>query len=362
MMPLGLRRLSLFVAVCLIGVFFWKSSGDQWQFPQGLLIKQSPLQPSSGHAGPLLWKNVRPRHPVHAMIPLPSAIPISTIPKIQAIFTTESGSRKAWRLKRLNAVKEAMAHSWKGYTKYAWMKDEITPLTKKYKNPFGGWGATLVDSLDTLWIMGMEKEFVFAVSALEKIDFSRAGLESLNIFETTIRYLGGLLATHDLTDGKYPILLQKAIEIGDMLYVAFDTPDRMPVTRWNWREGYAGTDQRTGSTVLSAEIGSLTLEFTRLSQITGDPKYYDAVQRITDHLQAAQKRTSIPGLWPIIFNAYDLNFHKGNTFTLGGMADSLYEYIPKVGLFFPLQSPQMNLKTRRILLIGIYFNVCLRGV
>jgi mannosyl-oligosaccharide alpha-1,2-mannosidase len=225
-------------------------------------------------------------------------------------------------------------HSWRGYEKYAWMHDEVTPITKRYKNPFGGWGATLVDSLDTLWIMGMEKEFTYAVSALEKIDFSTARLETLNVFETTIRYLGGLLAAHDLTNGKYPILLKKAIELGEMLYVAFDTPDRMPVTRWNWREAYRGTDQRAGSMTLSAEIGSLTVEFTRLSQLTGDPRYYDAVQRITDHLQAAQNRTSIPGLWPMAFNVYELDFHRGNTFTMGGMADSLYEYIPKVGPFF----------------------------
>lgn len=255
---------------------------------------------------------------------------MTTIPEIQAIFPSESASRKSWRLKRLKAVKEAMVHSWGGYKKFAWKQDEVSPISKGHKNPFAGWAATLVDSLDTLWIMGMEEEFASAVSALDDIDFSQSSQQVLNVFETTIRYLGGLLAAHDMSNGTYPILLDKAIAIGDMLYLAFDTPDRMPITRWNWRNNLSGVAQSAGSMVLSAEIGSLTLEFTRLSQLTGNPKYYDAVQRIMDHLQAAQKRTAIPGLWPLAFNAYELNFHQGSTFTMGGMADSLYEYIPKV--------------------------------
>jgi mannosyl-oligosaccharide alpha-1,2-mannosidase len=337
MLNFKLKRLALVAIVFLAGVFWWRST--RYGLPsQQLFTKQGSWEQSPAHDGPYAWKHVPQRYPVAAMIPLPSGILNTAIPNIQAVFPTESGPRRSWRLKRLEAVREAMKHSWRGYKKYAWMHDEVTPLTKGYKDPFGGWGATLIDALDTLWIMGMEKEFYFAVSSLEKVDFSTTTLETVNVFETTIRYLGGLLAAYDLTNGKHPILLEKAIQLGEMLYVAFDTPDRMPVTRWNWREAYKGTDQRAGSMVLSAEIGSLTLEFTRLSQLTGDPRYYDAVQRIMDHLQAAQKQTSIPGLWPMVFDVFDLNFYRGNTFTLGGMADSLYEYIPKVGYFLGLHS------------------------
>ena len=78
-----------------------------------------------------------------------------------------------------------------------------------------------------------------------------------------------------------------------------------------------------------AEIGSLALEFTRLSQLTGDPKYYDSVQRITNALAAQQNFTKIPGLWPIALNAATLNFTHDRMFTFGGMADSMYEYLPK---------------------------------
>ena len=47
-----------------------------------------------------------------------------------------------------------------------------------------------------------------------------------------------------------------------------------------------------------AELGSLSVEFTRLAQITKEDKYYDAVARITNELELMQKTTRIPGLWP----------------------------------------------------------------
>lgn len=47
-----------------------------------------------------------------------------------------------------------------------------------------------------------------------------------------------------------------------------------------------------------AELGSLSLEFTRLAQITKDAKYYDAIARITNELQNWQNNTKLPGLWP----------------------------------------------------------------
>jgi len=116
------------------------------------------------------------------------------------------------------------------------MHDEVRPISGGYRDHFGGWGATLVDALDSLRLMELEKEFATAVASLKRIDFTNAGIDILNIFETTIRFLGGLLSAYDMSDSKHPILLEKAIQLGDMLYVAFDTPNRMPVTRWYWRQ------------------------------------------------------------------------------------------------------------------------------
>lgn len=72
----------------------------------------------------------------------------------------------------------------------------------------------------------------------------------------------------------------------------------------------------------------MTLEFTRLSQLTGDSKYYDAVTRIMEHLHQAQNSTKLPGLWPIVMDAEHVKFTDSG-FGLGGMADSAYEYLPK---------------------------------
>ena len=47
-----------------------------------------------------------------------------------------------------------MLHAWRGYERYAWGRDELCPLTQTGKDSFGGLGATLVDSLDTLHMMG----------------------------------------------------------------------------------------------------------------------------------------------------------------------------------------------------------------
>ena len=169
------------------------------------------------------------------MIPLPSGTP-ATIPKIQHDFGIETQGNKEERERRLAAVKQTFLHSWEGYKKHAWLQDEVTPVSGGYKNGFGGRAATLVDTLDTLSIMGLDKEFALALTALKRIDFTTTEVPTLNVFETTIRYLGGLLSTYDLSEGKYSILLKKATELGDMLYTAFDTPNRLPITRWNWEK------------------------------------------------------------------------------------------------------------------------------
>jgi mannosyl-oligosaccharide alpha-1,2-mannosidase len=207
------------------------------------------------------------------------------------------------------------------------MKDELMPISGGSKTTFGGWGATLVDSIDALWIMDMKDEFEEAVSAVTQIDFKPEG--TVNMFETTIRYLGGLLAAYDLSDCKEPRLLEKAIELGDMVYASFDTPNRMPVTRWNSVKASKAEEQNAAVQGIIAEMASFSLEFTRLSQITGDMRYYDAVKRVTNVLYEQQNRTMLPGLWPVGINVYRPDLTEQNHFSLGAMADSAYEYLAK---------------------------------
>ncbi|KAH7035142.1 glycoside hydrolase [Microdochium trichocladiopsis] len=259
---------------------------------------------------------------------LPTGRPKS-LPRIQAeVWPRESAKERDTRLERQAAVKKMFLRCWDSYKRFAWSHDELTPLTGSHHNPFGGWGATLVDSLDTLLIMGLNDEFAVAARAAAKIDFSKTTLGRVNVFETTIRYLGGFLAAYDLSGDQN--MLRKAREVGDMLYVAFDTPNRMPIARWDPEAAVKLSPQQAPERTLVAEIGSLCMEFTRLSLITGDPKWFDATERIREALEDQQESTLMPGIWPISVDAKHLDFTQDYTFSLGAMADSVFEYLPKM--------------------------------
>ena len=321
---LRVRRLYLlpaFIITCALYFFLQRAAPSSSKTPAPIPIDKGKV---------LLWHERPQRYPVTSFIPLPSGA-AAKIPKIQhESFVAETVLSRKRRLERRDAVRSTFLRSWNGYKTYAWGKDEVSPVSGTWRSSFGGWGATLIDAMDTLWIMGLKDDFELCVMIVEGLDFSTNEEDSLNVFETTIRYLGGLLAAYDVSERKYPILLKKARELADILYVAFDTPHRMPVTRWRWMTSAKGEEVFPGETTLVAELGSLNLEFTRLAQLTGEMKYFDAVQRITNELQRMQNTTAIPGLWPVVIDL------KGwptkatyRHFTLGGMADSAYEYLPK---------------------------------
>lgn len=276
--------------------------------------------------GRFRWADLPVRYPVTSFIPLPTGTP-KRLPRVQHTFRSETGEEARVRHERLAAVTKTFDRCWSSYKTRAWMRDELAPVSGAYRDTFGGWAATLVDTLDTLWIMGKQDEFKAAVDAVLHIDFTSCTDSQINIFETTIRYLGGLLSAYDLSNDKR--LLDKAVEVGEMLYISFDTPNRMPLTRWDFQAGRRGEEQPASDGALVSEIGSLSVEFTRLSQVTGDAKYFDAIERITTVFDAQQDQTKLPGMWPVLVNARNANFTEDTGFTLGGMSDSLYEYFPK---------------------------------
>ena len=235
--------------------------------------------------------------PSESLIQLPSGNP-KAIPKIQYAFPEESPKDAIDRKKKLEQIKKTFEFSWDGYTKNAWMQDELSPVSGQYRNPFCGWAATLVDSLDTLWMMGMTEQFENATAAVKDIDFTTSPRRDIPMFETTIRYLGGLIGAFDISGGKHRILLDKAVELAEILMGAFDTPNRMPMTFYLWQPAFASQPHRALTRVVLAELGSMSLEFTRLAQITKEAKYYDAIARITNEFEMWQNNTKIPGLWP----------------------------------------------------------------
>lgn len=267
------------------------------------------------------------------MARLPEKEPV-VFPKVQHDFSSLSISGA--QPERLQEVRDAFVKTWRSYEKYAWGHDELQPISLKAHNPFGGWAATMIDSLDALWILDMKPEFYRAATFVAQIDFDNSTSDGCNLFETNIRHLGGLLSAYELSGEN--ALLVKAVELGNMLYAAFDNDQHMPphsVVLHDLKRGRATPEVRQSS----ASLGSFSMEFTRLSQLTGIPKFYDAIDRITRAFNSTQSSSRVPGLWPIRIDVLK-NFDVSNSaFTLGAEADSLYEYLLKQHLLLKGTEP-----------------------
>jgi mannosyl-oligosaccharide alpha-1,2-mannosidase len=258
---------------------------------------------------PIYWVKQEEYFPVptESIIQLPTG-EAKSIPRIQYKFSSETEDAKNKREKRQQKVKDEFTRAWDGYRGNAWMHDELSPVSGGTQDPFGGWAATLIDSLDTLWIMGLEGEFEEAVRAVATIDFTTCARPDIPLFETTIRYLGGLLGAYDVSGHTYKTLLDKAVELAEVLMGAFDTPNRMPDLYYRWKPAFASQPHRASTRSNLAELGSLSMEFTRLAQLTEGSKYYDAVARITNALEEFQNRgTKLDGVFPGTVDASGCN-------------------------------------------------------
>lgn len=68
---------------------------------------------------------------------------------------------------RQKAVVDAFKHAWKGYKQFAWGHDHLKPISEGYHDWFG-LGLTIVDSLDTMYIMGLKNGKYQAICTLFK--------------------------------------------------------------------------------------------------------------------------------------------------------------------------------------------------
>ncbi|KAK7531246.1 glycosyl hydrolase family 47 protein [Phyllosticta citricarpa] len=289
------------------------------------------------------WTRRGQRFPVEFYHQLPRG-KHQELPKIQSVVSNEDNAARTEREGRRQEVKSTFERAWKAYKAKAWLADELTPLTGNSRTS-SGWAATLIESLDTLWIMGMHEDFEKAVNAALRIDFQFFESEIVNIYEVTIRHLGGLLAAYDLSGDER--LLKKALELGDMLYVAFDTPERMPLTRWKPHDALYKKVQFPADSILVVEVTSMALEFTRLSQASGNPKYFDATERVIEVIEKQQNKTRLPGMWPLKCNAKVKDFTADPIFTLGEFSGTTYENLPKIHLLLNgLTSRYRDLYTR----------------
>lgn len=224
--------------------------------------------------------------------------------------------------KRQRAVIDAFRHAWAGYRKFAWGHDELKPVSRSFSEWFG-LGLTLVDALDTMWILGLKKEFGEARRWVStKLQFQKD--VDVNLFESTIRILGGLLSTYHLTGDA--LFLQKAEDFGNRLMPAFRTPSKIPYSDVNIGTGVAHPPWWTSDSTV-AEVTSIQLEFRELSRLTGDKKFQEAAEEVTRRVHDLSGKKD--GLVPMFINTHSGLFTHGGVFTLGARADSYYEYLLK---------------------------------
>ncbi|XP_043326131.1 endoplasmic reticulum mannosyl-oligosaccharide 1,2-alpha-mannosidase-like [Cervus canadensis] len=169
---------------------------------------------------------------------------------------------------RQKAVVDAFLHAWAGYRKFAWGHDELKPLTRSFSEWFG-LGLTLIDALDTMWILGLKKEFQEARNWVSKRLLFQKDVD-VNLFESTIRILGGLLSAFHLSGDV--LFLTKAEDFGNRLMPAFRTPSKIPYSDVNIGTGVAHPPRWTSDSTV-AEVTSIQLEFRELSRLTGDKKF-----------------------------------------------------------------------------------------
>ncbi|XP_036942007.1 mannosyl-oligosaccharide 1,2-alpha-mannosidase IA isoform X1 [Acanthopagrus latus] len=226
-------------------------------------------------------------------------------------------------------VKEMMKHAWDSYRRYAWGSNELRPVSKQghSSNLFGSIkGATIVDALDTLYIMEMFEEFDAATDWVEKnLDFNVNA--EVSVFEVNIRFVGGLLSAYYLS-GK-EVFRRKAVELGEKLLPAFKTPTGIPWALLNLKSGIGRNwPWASGGSSILAEYGTLHLEFMHLSKLSGNPDFAQKVMNIRKVLNRLDKPQ---GLYPNYLNPNSGQWGQHHV-SVGGLGDSFYEYLLKAWL------------------------------
>jgi hypothetical protein len=245
------------------------------------------------------------------------------LPGLPPSFVTSVRARPPSNSILAAQVRSEFLHAWNGYKKYAWGHDDLRPLSKTHHDWYGqSLLMTPVDSLDTMIIMGFAGE---ARSTREYIVKNLSFDKDISVqnFEVTIRLLGGLLSSYQLTGDKR--LLRLAEDLGTRLLPVFDSPTGMPYRFVNLKTGKVRDPNSN-----PAETGTLLIEFGTLSKLTKKPIFYDKAKRA---LVETYKRRSRIGLVGEQINVETGEWKKTDSH-ISGAIDSYYEYLLKCWLLF----------------------------
>jgi ER degradation enhancer, mannosidase alpha-like 2 len=220
-------------------------------------------------------------------------------------------------------VKAAAQHAWQGYKKYAWGADDLKPLTKEPKTWYkSSMLMTPVDAFDTFTLLGLTKEAKEAKELiLAKLDFNIDN--DVQVFEITIRLLAGLITAYELDGNKKFLTLAR--DLADRLMPAFNSKTGMP-----FRYVHLQTGKTRDGINNPAEIGTLMMEFGKLSKITGDIKYYNAAKKAIMLVYTNRSALDLVG------EQIDVQTGKWvkTKSHIGAYIDSYYEYLYKSWLLF----------------------------
>ena len=239
-----------------------------------------------------------------------------------------------------------MSHAWDNYVRYGWGKNELRPVSKRGHSAsvFGSspMGATVVDALDTLYIMGMNEEFERGKKWVEEnLDMNQLSGD-VSVFETNIRYVGGLLTAYAFTGEE--LFKKKAVHIVDKLLPAFDTPTGIPYALVNMRSGSAKNfGWASGGSSILSEFGTLHMEFAYLSDITGNPVYRKKVEKIRRTVKDVERPKK---LYPNYLHPKTGKWGQQHT-SVGALGDSFYEYLLKEWLRSGKRDQEVNFNGRK---------------
>lgn len=229
-------------------------------------------------------------------------------------------------------VVEAFQSAYGAYRTYAFGHDDLQPESNSFNDMRNGWGATIFDAMDTMLIMDLPNFYQEAVKFVGTVNFneSKVQTQTVSVFETTIRYLGGMLSAYELNGRKDAVLLQQATTLADKLIHAWSTGHPIPYGELNF-----ATNQPVVQASNIAEAGTLTLEFTLLSELTGDNTYATLAQEAVKAIMA--NGAPLPGL-PAQGIDPSTSQSVGSYVTWGGGSDSYFEYLIK----FPRMVPNAD--------------------
>ncbi|XP_055308120.1 ER degradation-enhancing alpha-mannosidase-like protein 3 isoform X2 [Sitodiplosis mosellana] len=281
---------------------------------------------------------------------LVSTIICSCFTIAQSILPTNNMSNKEKSELKEEAL-EMFYHAYRSYMDNAYPADELMPLScqGRYRgvtpsrgdmdDVLGNFSMTLVDTLDTLVIIGDYDEFEHAVKlVIDNVKFDHDIIVS--VFETNIRMVGGLLSAHVLSEyirkneqgedahmkwyrGQ---LLEMAKELGYRLLPAFNTTTGIPHARINLKHGMKSDELKNSRETCTACAGTMLLEFAALSRLSGEPVFETKAHAAMDALWKIRHRGS--DLMGTVMNVHSGDWVRRDS-GVGAGIDSYYEYCLK---------------------------------